>query len=501
MNLFDVFQRAFALEPGKTALYLPVENRKLSFADLDRLSAQVAHVLVDAGVAPGDRVAGQVEKSAEALALYLGVLRAGGSYIPLNTAYMPDEVDYFVGNAEPTVVVTLTSQVGLYDEIRSRREASYKIFSLEQDGSGTLKEALQVCEERFDTVERDDKDVAAILYTSGTTGRPKGAMLTHLNLRSNLEVLIDYWGWGRNDTLLHALPIFHFHGLFVGCNICLATGAEMIYLPKFDADQVIAHMPQATTMMGVPTFYTRLLREDRFDRSVAGHMRLFISGSAPLLEETFEQFEARTGHTILERYGMTETGMNTSNPLNGARRPGTVGFPLPGVEARVVDENNASLPAGSVGSLQVRGDNVFSGYWRMPEKTASEFTEDGFFITGDLARIDDRGYVSIVGREKDLIITGGYNVYPKEVEMVINELPGVAESAVFAVPHADFGEGVAVAIVKEAGQQVADEEVQAACEARLAKYKLPRTIIYLDELPRNAMGKVQKNVLRKEYGG
>lgn len=500
MNLFQSFHQGFQENKDKVALRVPEQGRLISFGELDRLSARMAHQLVGLGLEPGDRVAVQVDKSVEALALYLAVLRAGGVYLPLNTAYMPEELTYFVTNAEPRVVVAKHEQADIFATIRHDSGVDFNSLTLEGNGSGTLLDGLDNFSDVFTTVARTGDDIAAILYTSGTTGRPKGAMITHDNLASNARALSDLWGWKANDVLLHALPIFHVHGLFVACNISFLNATEMVYLSKFDAQTVLTELPSCSVMMGVPTFYTRLLGESDFTAELCSSMRLFISGSAPLLEETFEEFEARTGHPILERYGMTETGMNTSNPLQGARVPGTVGFPLPGTEVRIMSEEGVPLGVEGVGSLQVRGPNVFKGYWRMPEKTAADFTEDGFFITGDLGKIDADGYVAIVGREKDLIISGGYNIYPKEVELVLNEIPGVVETAVFAYKHTDFGEGVAVAVIAEEGQAITEEEVQSFCRDRLAAYKIPRRIIYLAELPRNTMGKVQKNILRDQYG-
>ncbi len=500
MNLYNSFAKAFAENHDKTALRVPERELTLTFSELERLSAQMANLLLEQGLNAGDRVAVQVEKSPEALALYLAVLRAGGVYLPLNTAYMPDELAYFVGNAEPGIVVATQRQMPVFQQIRHDTGCVFQMLTLEADGGGSLTTAAQVHAETFASVERDDSDIAAILYTSGTTGRPKGAMISHGNLSSNARVLGEYWGWQKDDVLLHALPIFHVHGLFVACNISLSQGTEMIYLSRLDIDEMIRQLPASTVLMGVPTFYTRLLADPRFDSELVKNMRLFVSGSAPLLEETFAEFEARTGHQILERYGMTETGMNTSNPLNGERLPGTVGFPLPGTSVRIVDADGKVLAANEVGSLQVKGPNVFAGYWRMPEKTASEFSSDGYFITGDLGKIDDQGYVSIVGREKDLIISGGYNIYPKEVEMVLNEIDGVLESAVFAFKDKDFGEGVAAAIVTDGSASVTDTAIKGICKGRLAGYKLPRKIVMLEELPRNTMGKVQKNILREKYG-
>lgn len=500
MNLFKSFQQAFQEHKDKVALRVPEQNRQVSFAGLDTMSAQMANRLVSLEVKPGDRVAVQVDKSVEALALYLAVMRMGAIYLPLNTAYMPEELAYFVSNAEPRVVVSKGEQVEVFDSICQESGISFCCVTLESDGSGSLMDGLSSFSSSFETIERADDDIAAILYTSGTTGRPKGAMISHANLASNARALSEVWGWKSDDVLLHALPIFHVHGLFVACNISFLNATEMVFLSKFDVQSVLTELPSCSVMMGVPTFYTRLLQEGDFTHELSARMRLFISGSAPLLEETFEAFEERTGHRILERYGMTETGMNTSNPLSGERLPGTVGLPLPGTEVRVMSESGKLLKPEEVGSLQVRGPNVFKGYWRMPEKTAADFTEDGYFITGDLGKIDSDGYVAIVGREKDLIISGGYNIYPKEVELVLNEMPGVIETAVFAYKHTDFGEGVAVAVVTTQDQAPTEDMIQAYCRDRLAAYKIPRRVIFLDDLPRNTMGKVQKNILRDQYG-
>jgi len=500
MNLYERLDRTFAKKEDKVALRIPGRHQNLTFGELRVLAAKMSNCLVKIGAVPGDRIAVQVEKSPEALALYLAVLQCGCVYLPLNTAYTPDELQYFMGNAEPSVVVASQKKKEDFEAIEQESKSAFRFLSLEADGSGSLMEGSDSEPSDFCVVASRTDDIAAILYTSGTTGRPKGAMLSHGNLLSNAEVLTEYWGWQERDVLLHALPIFHAHGLFVACNISLMMGSEMIFLPKFDVDDVIEELPNCTVMMGVPTFYTRLLQEEAFGEHLLERMRLFISGSAPLLEETAKEFCLRTGHQILERYGMTETGMNTSNPLIGFRIPGTVGLPLPGTVVRIVDEDGRILGQNEVGSLQVKGPNVFSGYWRMREKTASEFSDDRYFITGDLAKIAENGYVSIVGREKDLIISGGYNVYPKEVEMTINDLAGVDESAVFAFKDRDFGEGVAVAIVAEHPDEIGPEEIQQFCKEKLAGYKVPRRIIFVDELPRNAMGKVQKNILRGAYG-
>ena len=468
------------------------------FGDVDGISAQLANALAGLGVKPGDRVAVQADKSPEALFLYLACLRAGAAYLPLNTAYTEAELNYFLTDAEPALFVCRPQDEAAGAALCASTGVP-NCRTLGAAGEGSLMPLAAGQPAAFEDVPRAPDDLAGILYTSGTTGRSKGAMLTHANLSSNAHALIETWRFTDADVLLHALPVFHTHGLFVASNVALMSGASMLFLPKFDADEIFRLMPRATVMMGVPTFYVRLLADSRLTREAGQRMRLFISGSAPLLAETFRQFRERTGQAILERYGMTETGMNTSNPYEGERVAGTVGLPLPGVEVRVVEpETRAILGAGEIGMIEVRGPNVFKGYWRMPEKTEAEFREDGFFITGDLGLIDARGYVHIVGRGKDLVISGGYNVYPKEVESEIDAIEGVAESAVIGVQHPDFGEGVVAAVVKtEAGLTEAD--ILEPLKKRLANYKLPKRVIFVESLPRNTMGKVQKNLLRDEY--
>jgi len=470
----------------------------LSFAGFAATAAAFAHALRYAGLEPGDRLALQVEKSPEALAVYVACVQAGIVFLPLNTAYTAEEVAYFVQDSGARVLVCDPASEQALALVAA--QAGARLLTLSANREGTLAELATVQPTTFDTVDRAPDDLAAFLYTSGTTGRSKGAMLTHDNLLSNAEVLREAWAFTEDDVLLHALPIFHTHGLFVGTNICLLAGASMIFQPIFDPDAVIAALPRATTMMGVPTFYTRLLDDPRFDRALTGHMRLFISGSAPLLAETHQRFEERTGHRILERYGMTETNMNTSNPYAGERRAGTVGPPLPGVELRLRDpETGEDVPPGGIGVIEVRGRNVFKGYWNMPEKTAEELREDGFFITGDLGQVCEDGYVTIVGRAKDLIISGGFNVYPREVEEVLDACDGVSETAVFGVPHPDFGEAVVAAAVPEPGARIDEAALIAAAAERLAKFKLPKAVIAMEALPRNTMGKVQKAALRERH--
>ncbi len=499
------------MNPLADALVAPLINRQetvliradgteMSGAALFQLTGQIANVLSDAGVQPGHRVAMQTAKSVEALALYLACLRCGALFLPLNTAYTTAELDYFLGDATPSVAVVDPAVESTVAGLSSAK--NIQLLTLDAAGQGSLMDQASSADPNFKDAAREPDDLAAILYTSGTTGRSKGAMLSHNNLLSNADSLVAAWRFTHDDTLLHALPIFHAHGLFVAVNVLLRVGARMIFLPKFDTDMVIKNLPLATSMMGVPTFYTRLLGDDRFTPDLTAHMRLFISGSAPLLAETHQAFEARTGHRILERYGMTETTMNTSNPYEGERRAGTVGFPLPAVETRIVDsETGAELPQGEVGILEVRGPNVFKGYWQMPEKTAEEFRDDGFFITGDLARLDGDGYITIVGREKDLIISGGYNVYPKEVETEIDALPGIVESAVIGAPHPDFGEVVIAVAVREEGSAITAQDVQTQLQTTLAKFKCPKEVFFRDELPRNSMGKVEKKALRQDYAG
>ena len=433
------------------------------------------------------------------LALYAATVKAGGVYLPLNTGYTAAELDYFIGDARPAVVVVRDNAAEAITPVAERCNA--RLMTLNADETGSLADAARTSADSFDAVTRGSEDLAAILYTSGTTGRSKGAKLCHRNLLSNAEVLADYWQFTEQDVLLHMLPIYHTHGLFVASNLLAMVGGSMIFLPKFSADAALAWMPKATSMMGVPTFYTRLLDSDGFTADISKHMRLFISGSAPLLAETHTQFEERTGKAILERYGMTETNMSTSNPYDGDRRAGTVGFPLPGVDIRIADpKTGAPLADGEIGIIELKGDNVFLGYWEMPEKTEESFRDDGYFITGDMAVRDERGYISIVGRDKDLIISGGLNVYPKEVEGMIDEIDGVLESAVIGVPHRDFGEGV-VAVVVRSDDSLAAETIETSLAAKLAKFKQPKAIIFIDALPRNSMGKVQKAELRKTHDG
>ena len=465
------------------------------FAGAEKMAAALATL----GVTPGDRVAVQIDKSLEALQLYIGAVMAGGVFLPLNTGYTPAEVEYFLTDAAPTVAVCDPAKRDALSPIAATAGVSH-LLTLDGAGEGSLRDAAEAEAPGFAPLPRGADDLAAILYTSGTTGRSKGAMMSHRNLASNAGALARLWGFTKDDVLIHALPIFHTHGLFVATNVTLMSGCAIHFMPKFDADDILAAMPEATALMGVPTFYTRLLKAPELAEA-SRNMRLFISGSAPLLAETHDQWRAATGHAILERYGMTETNMITSNPLDGDRRAGTVGFPLPGVEVKITDAEGAEVPDGEPGVIEVRGPNVFSGYWNMPEKTKEELREDGFFITGDIATRDERGYISIVGRAKDLIISGGYNVYPKEIELLIDDVPGVLESAVVAAPHPDFGEAVVAVVVPEAEGSADIGEIEAAAKEGLARFKQPKHIEITRELPRNTMGKVQKNVLRDQFKG
>jgi malonyl-CoA/methylmalonyl-CoA synthetase len=499
-NLFTCYQQAFPIDRSRPLL-TSATGKTANYAEAERRSAQIANGLLASGAQAGDRVTVQVRKSPESLYLYLACLRAGLVYHPLNTAYQAGELAYFLGNAEPAIVVCDSAQQSLMSRL-APAGITKSVLTLDGDGSGSLMECAGSCAGEFETVHRNPEDLAALLYSSGTTGQPKGIMLTHSNLASSTATLVKAWEFTADDCLLHALPIFHVHGLFVALGCVLGSGASMQWLEGFSAEAVMAALPKCTVMMGVPTYYTRLLANPAFPGDSCNNMRLFVSGSAPLLAETFAEFQQRTGHAILERYGMTETSMNTSNPLHGERRPGTVGPPLPGVEARVVDEQGNPLSPGETGNLQVRGPNVFPGYWRLPEKTAEDFTADGFFDTGDKATIDIDGYVSIVGRAKDMIISGGLNIYPKEIELLLDDMEGVEESAVIGVPHPDFGEAVVAVIVPttESGKTAPDtDSVINYARAHLANFKVPKQVHFVDELPRNAMGKVQKNLLRERY--
>ncbi len=501
-NLYALFQSRFPQD--LEACWLETDDGLYySWRDLERGSAKLANLLHSLNLPQGSRVAVQVEKSPEALMLYLATIRAGLVYLPLNTAYRADEMAYFIGNASPAVVVCSPQNFGWITQLAFKAGTAH-VFTLDEPragkNSGSLLSRALHHADHFETIQKQPGDLAAILYTSGTTGRSKGAMLTHGNLTANISVLQEYWQWRPGDVLLHALPLFHIHGLFVAAHGALMNGSKMIFLSKFDSTAVTRHLPRCTVLMGVPTYYVRLLSEPTFDQTSCANLRLCISGSAPLLVETFTDFIEKTGHTILERYGMSETAMLTSNPVDGERRAGSAGLPLPGVSVRVTNAAGQGCKTGEIGDIEVKGPNVFSGYWQMPEKTAEEFTADGYFKTGDVGRFDEDGYLFIVGRSKDLIISGGYNVYPKEIESVIDEMEGVLESAVIGVAHADFGEAVTAVIVPRQGANLSEAQVIRALKTKIANFKVPKRVFIVNELPRNTMGKVQKNLLRDQYG-
>lgn len=493
-NLYAIFAARFSRTPDKSCLIL-TDGRAWTYDDVERASARMANLLVALGLRRGDRVAAQVDKSPEALVLYLASLRAGTVFLPLNPAYRQQEVEHFLNDAQPGLFVCRPQ---LRDAAPAREGGVPHTLTLDEHGRGSLVDLAARQPDVFDTTPSRPDDLAAILYTSGTTGRSKGAMLSHRNLLSNAEALVREWRFGADDVLLHMLPIFHIHGLFVACHCTLLAGSAMLFEPRFDVLRAIELLPQATVFMGVPTYYTRLLAEPGFTRKCTKGIRLFVSGSAPLLGETFNAFAQRTGQRILERYGMTEGGMYTSNPYAGDRRCGSVGPALPGVSVRVVDDSGETCAAGTAGHIQVCGENVFSAYWRMPEKTLEEFTADGYFRTGDIGHFDGDGYLYISGRARDLIITGGLNVYPKEIEDVIDALPGINESAVIGLPHADFGEAVTAVVVGDK-KTASEASVIAAVREKLAGFKVPKRVIFVDDLPRNAMGKIQKSVLRGKY--
>ena len=501
-NLYALFRSRFPQDLDDCWLETD-DGQYYSWRDLERGTAKIANLLASLALPPGSRIAAQVEKSPEALMLYLATVRAGFIYLPLNTAYRAAEMDYFIGNATPAVAVCTPRNFGWITQIAFRAGTRH-VFTLDEPhqgrNSGTLLSRAVHHADQFDTVHSAPDDLAAILYTSGTTGRSKGAMLSHDNLASNIRVLHEVWQWQPGDVLLHALPLFHIHGLFVAAHGALMNGSKMIFLSKFDSQRVLHHLPRASVFMGVPTYYVRLLADPALNHAVCSNMRLFVSGSAPLLTETFASFIERTGHTLLERYGMSETAMLTSNPYSGTRKAGTVGPALPGVSVRVMRATGDRCVPGEIGDIQVKGPNVFKGYWQMPEKTAEEFTADGYFNTGDVGCFDEDGYLSIVGRSKDLIISGGYNVYPKEIETVIDEMPGVAESAVIGVPHPDFGEAVVAVVVMRDGARLSEATLIDTLKTRIANFKVPKRVHFVPELPRNTMGKVQKNVLREQLG-
>lgn len=496
-NLYALFASHFPKD--KTACCIETERGLLhSWSDLERATAKIANLLTSLKLPKNSRIAAQVEKSPEALMLYLATIRAGYIYLPLNTAYRAAEIEYFIADAEPAVVVCTPQNFGWVSQIAFKAGIT-QVFTLGENHDGSLLARATPQSDRFETAHKQPDELAAIVYTSGTTGRSKGAMLSHDNLASNAKVLHHYWHWQAGDVLLHALPLFHVHGLFIASHGALLNGSKMIFLSKFDSAQVLKYLPRSTVFMGVPTYYVRLLAEPSFNRTACANMRVFISGSAPMLIETFNAFNQRTGHTVLERYGMSETAMLTSNPYDGKRVGGSVGFPLPGVSLRVVNEGGGPCAVDQIGEIQVKGPNVFKGYWRMPQKTAEEFTSDGYFKTGDVGRLDAAGYLTIVGRSKDLIISGGYNVYPKEIESFIDEIDGVTESAVIGVPHPDYGEAVAAVVVAKPDAALSEAQVIAALKTQIANFKVPKRIFFIADLPRNAMGKVQKNVLREQF--
>ena len=505
MNLYQLLETGFPKDQSACAIETH-DGLYYSWGDLNKATSKMANLLANLKLPEGSRVAVQVEKSPEALFLYLATLKAGLVYLPLNTAYQSAEVEYFLGNAEPAVVVCSPKNLSWVSQV-AKKTGTKHVFTLGEDRTGSLLEKAAALPDTFKTVKRSDDDLAAILYTSGTTGRSKGAMLTHGNLGSNAKVLQKFWAWKKGDVLLHALPIFHVHGLFVASHGALLNVSKRIWLPRLDTKELIKHMPRSTVMMGVPTFYVRLLLDPTFTKKTAKNMRLFISGSAPLLTETFNSFKERIGQTILERYGMSETVMLVSNPYKGDRVGGSVGLPLPQTKVRVRKDDGSLCGVNEIGNVEVKGPNVFKGYWRMPEKTKEEFTSDGWFKTGDVGRWGGEtsagkvpsDYLCIVGRSKDLIISGGYNVYPKEIESFIDDMPGVDESAVVGVPHPDFGEAVLAVVVAKPGAKLQAEAMIAELKGKIANFKVPKRMIVVPELPRNAMGKVQKNILRQTY--
>ncbi len=496
-NLYEILT---ASVKNKENTFLITEDESLfTYQDINILSARIAYQLHRLGIGKGDRLVASVPKSVEALALYLGCLRSGVIFVPLNPAFPLNELQYYLENAEPKIVVCSPDSFAEITTLAAKIDINIvKTIEATDENSLIVPKKIEPEALNFPTVDVAENDIAVMIYTSGTTGKPKGAMLSHHNLVVNGTDLKNCWGFGENDILLHSLPIFHVHGLFFSTHCVMLSGASMIFLPKFNPEFVIKFLPQATVMMGVPTYYRRLLVDNRFQKECCSKMRLFISGSAPLREETFQEFKIRTGLEILERYGMSETGVNTSNPLKGERRIGTVGLPLGKSELRIVDDHDRPLPPEQVGNVQVKGENIFTGYWRMPEKTKAEFTADGFFQTGDLGKLSQDGYISLVGRAKDLIISGGMNVYPKEVEACLNEITGVCESAVIGLPHPDFGEAVTAVLVSD-NLEMSNRQIKAYLQEILANYKIPKQFLFTESLPRNAMGKVQKNILRKRY--
>ena len=492
-----LYDKVFGSNLDNNKIFLQTEEEQVSYKNFTILTNKIANILVSQGLNPGDRVAAQVEKSITQLALYAATIKAGGVYLPLNTAYTPHELNYFISNARPKIIVTAKDTMGDLEKLFSSAQAIF--LTLNADGTGSLSDKLKMSETNFQAANRSKQDLAVIMYTSGTTGKSKGAKLTHQNLTSNCEVLEKSWEFSNNDVLLHMLPTYHTHGLLVACNLLAMVGGSMIFLPKFNVENALKWIPKATSMMGVPTYYTRLLDSAKFNKNISKNIRLFISGSAPLSADTHKMFKKRTGLSILERYGMTETNMSTSNPYRGKRIAGTIGKPLPGVEIRITDRLTGKvLPDNNIGVIEQRGENVFSGYWEMPEKTRESFTPDNFFITGDLGKRDKNGYITLVGRDSDMIISGGLNVYPKEVENHIDQIHEVRESAVIGVPHPDLGEGV-VAVVDLKEKLIDQKKIEDNLKPKLAKFKQPKYYIFVEELPRNAMGKIQKASLREQF--
>ena len=483
----------FSVHANSNKIFIETESQKYSFKEFDDLVNKIANLLIASGLSEGDRVLVKLEKSIFSFALYISTIRAGGIFIPVNTDYTASEIEYFIDNSMPYIFISNDKSL---KEVQNK---NLKTFSLNNDGSGTFNKNVRTQKTSFQPVKRKKDDIASILYTSGTTGRSKGAMLSHNNLFSNTRELLRIWKFNGNDVLLHALPIYHIHGLFVACNLCLLSGAKIHFIKKFQTETVIEYLPKSTVMMGVPTFYTRLIESNKLNVQITKNIRVFISGSAPLLSETHKEFESLTGHKILERYGMTETNMNTSNPYDGERRAGTVGFPLPGIKIRITDtEKSHKMASEKIGMIEIKGENVFEGYWKMSDKTKESFTDDGYFVTGDLGKFSSDGYLSIIGRNKDLIISGGLNIYPKEIEVVIDGINNVKETAVIGVTHKDFGEAV-VAVVVADREKVSESSIMEIVQTKLAKFKQPKKIIFVNALPRNAMGKVQKQNLRDNY--
>ncbi len=494
-NLYALFRSGFADRLDHPFLVVP-HGPTLTYGDVEERAMRMAGALMMMGVASGDHLVVQIDKSPDGVALYLACLRMGVVFVTLNTAYTPDEVAFFLGDAQPKVFVCRPDDAAALQPLAD--DANADLVTLGVDGDGSLADAVATAPRVVDIVDSDGTDIACMLYTSGTTGRSKGAMLTHDGLAATAKGLHDVWGWQRDDVLLHVLPIFHVHGLFVALHPAMLGGSTVLFHPKFELDATLAALPDATVMMAVPTIYNRLLQSDQFTPEQCASMRVFTSGSAPLAADKHDDFARKSGHVVLNRYGMTEAGIITSSPLDGERPAGTVGFAMPGLELRVVDSDDQPLPEGEPGMVQIKGTTLFAGYWQLPEKTASEFTDDGFFITGDIGRLDSEGRLTLDGRSGDMIISGGFNVYPREVELCINETDGVFESAVVGLPHDDLGEAVTAFVVLDDETSTTAEAIEQALAPQLARFKQPKRYLFVDELPRNAMSKVQKVALRKE---